>query len=238
MSSRKKVIQTFLNFYSKPTYLEVGVSKGLTFHSVTAHKKIAVDPKFIFDVHEAKRLSGAEHTEYHEVTSDHYFGNVARADEKFHVIFLDGLHTFEQTLRDLINALNCIHADGIIIIDDVLPTSYHASLPDQRISVAVRSHLKDNDPSWMGDVYKLVFFVQSFFQQHSYATTSDNHGQLVIWPERRAPDKLVERNIEYFSKLEFTETIISRTAFNLMPLVDIAKRIESSLSRLLPVEGR
>ena len=46
---RSEVVQTFLNHFEAPRYLEVGVAQGKTFFNVTAGRKIAVDPVFKFD---------------------------------------------------------------------------------------------------------------------------------------------------------------------------------------------
>ena len=46
----------------------------MTFHNVRAAEKVAVDPRFVFDL-EAARAENRE-ARYHEVTSDHYFGQI------------------------------------------------------------------------------------------------------------------------------------------------------------------
>jgi hypothetical protein len=72
------------------------------------------------------------------------------------------------------------------------------SLPDWQMAVRVRAAVDPwaRDLSWMGDVYRLVFFIQSFFQQYRYATIQDNHGQLVVWRDRRAADDVKLRGLE------------------------------------------
>lgn len=96
--SRADVVQAVLSLYPDPHYLEVGVSRGATFHAVEAAQKVAVDPSFRFDIEAA----AAEHpgATYFALTSDAYFGDVAGTGTRFDVIYLDGMHTVEQTLRD------------------------------------------------------------------------------------------------------------------------------------------
>ena len=60
-------------------------------------------------------------------------------------MFLDGLHTFAQTYRDLINAFK-VCPDGVILIDDTRPPSYLASLPDRHIYETVRTWLGQEQP--------------------------------------------------------------------------------------------
>ncbi len=126
---RSNVLKRLTNLYEKPSYLEVGVGRGTTFNRVPAERKVAVDPRFGFD-HEAM---GREHPEatYHAVTSDEYFNTIIGADEEFDVIYLDGLHVYDQTLRDLLNALEHLQPQGVIVIDDTRPPTYLASLPDR-----------------------------------------------------------------------------------------------------------
>ncbi len=127
---RHRAVNFLLSLYEEPRYLEIGIAKGETFHNVKATLKVAVDPKFGFDHVEAQRTNPG--TTYHEVTSDVYFGKYIEATETFDVIYLDGLHTFEQTLRDLNNALEHLEPRGVILIDDVRPHTYVASLPNYR----------------------------------------------------------------------------------------------------------
>ena len=226
MISRAKVVQSLLQLFDEPTYLEIGVNRGETFLDVTASKKVGVDPKFLFDW----RVKRSTVTTLHEVTSDAYFGTIVNADEQFDVIFLDGLHTFEQTLRDLINSLCHLKRNGIFVIDDILPNSYHAALPDVRIASAVREFVKgEADPSWMGDVYKLVFFIETFFQQFSFATIEDNHGQLVMWRQPRS--RVVERSFADFVQLQFSSVVIGRTTFNIQTFSDILKSVRDATLR-------
>jgi hypothetical protein len=221
--SRSTVIQTLLNLFPEPTYLEIGVAKGETFRSISAARKVAVDPRFQFDP-----LSCEAET-YHKVASDVYFGEIAAVNDKFDVIYLDGLHTAEQTLRDLMNSLCHVKSNGVIVVDDVYPDSYAASLPDIGLTTLVKRHLGQTDHNWMGDVFKLVFFVHSFCQQHSFATVSDNHGQLVVWRERRSARGIGEKSLKYISHMDFADMITSIEVLNRKPFADIVMQVSRSM---------
>ena len=64
---------------------------------------------------------------------------------KFDLIFLDGLHTYKQTKRDLVNSLNVLNDCGIIVLDDFIP----------------RDWMEDFTPrvqtQWNGDIWKISF---------------------------------------------------------------------------------
>lgn len=212
---RSDVIGGFLALHEKPRYLEIGVDTGVTFHAAATARKVAVDPAFKF-----QPADNTEAVEYHQVPSDDFFGERVRDGERFQVIYIDGLHTLEQTLRDLLNAIEYLQDDGVIIIDDVVPSSYSASLPHLSDVEFVRSVMpSETDLSYMGDVYRLVFFVQSFMQSWSYATIAENHGQLVMWRAKRA--SVADRTVEAVSRMDLVSMYRQYDGFNRRPLAEI-----------------
>ena len=56
----------------------------------------------------------------HRMTSDEFFKD---NNLFFDVIFIDGLHTYEQCSKDVINSMKFLNKDGIIILHDMLPRS-------------------------------------------------------------------------------------------------------------------
>lgn len=211
---RSDVLNCILSLFDKPRYLEIGVNNGDTFFNVDADAKVGVDPTFLFNVDEA--ILAHSNATFHAVESDVYFGSIICPDERFDVIYLDGLHTVEQTLRDFCNAITFLSDDGVIVIDDVVPNSYHASLPDLAISVQLRRRLTpgSRDASWMGDVYRLVFFIATFFQQYRYATVIENHGQLVVWKGQRGSKDLVRHGLEEIGRLPFEKILTEINVYN------------------------
>jgi hypothetical protein len=85
-------LRTILALFAEPSNLEIGVNTGETFFAVDAVRKVAVDPRFQFDVDAARERE--PRSEFFEVESDVYFGEFIRPDEIFDVIYLDGHHTF------------------------------------------------------------------------------------------------------------------------------------------------
>lgn len=222
---RDRVVQRLLELYERPRYLEVGVGTGATFHRVEAPTKVAVDPKFLFDHEDGDQRDAA--ATYHQITSDEYFGGVIGTDEKFDVIFLDGLHTFEQTLRDLINALDHLQPDGVIVIDDVRPPTYLASLADREKYFEVRAWLEVTDKRWMGDVYKLVYFIDTFFQQLTYRTIRNNHGQAVVWRQRR--EAVAQRTVGETDAVTFEDFVTSQDVLRLARFGTILDEVRESI---------
>ncbi len=221
---RSDVINSLIELPKNRRYLEIGVNRGETFHSVSANRKVAVDPEFLFDIDVARREN--LNSEYHEITSDVYFENMILPSEVFDIIFLDGLHTFEQTLRDFNNAQWVLSDDGIIIIDDVVPSSFLSAMRDIQKWQQMRSSLNIEDKSWMGDVYKLVFYIAAYVPEFSFATVADNHGQAVVWRQKRAHNPLNDGLIEPLVRMNYDDFILHKSAMRRMPLSNIIDEIK------------
>ena len=225
MVARFDVIQRVLGLFGNPRYLEIGVDSGETFGAVSAAQKVAVDPNFKFNP-----PPDTAEVRYVAATSDQYFATCEIGDI-FDVVYIDGLHTFEQSFRDLTNSLSRLQRTGVLIVDDILPTSYHASLGSLETAFAVRDHLarstqvSASDNTWMGTVYKLAFVLDAFFPQLSFATVLENHGQLIAWFEPRSPAKLSQRDFRDIALLDFVDTITHRATFNIQPLPSIIQSI-------------
>ena len=223
---RAQVMRRLLAHYEQPRYLEIGVCEGRTFDRVPAAVRVAVDPEFRFD-HTApeRQIPG---TSYHQVTSDEYFGSIVAPDARFDVIYLDGLHTVEQTLRDLLNALPHLQPQGVLVIDDVRPPTDLAAIPDRQEFFDVRAAQgREGEKAWMGDVFRLVYFIETFCQQLSFRVIANNHGQAVVWRHRRAevPDRLLAA----VGAMSFDELTSSEDALRLAPFGEIVREVRADL---------
>jgi hypothetical protein len=224
--SRFEVVQSFLDLFECPAFLEIAVFQSDTFDRVAAPIKVLVDQNSVCEA--TNRIENLQKTRVFRLTSDQYFYENTHEQNKFDVIYIDGLHTFEQSLRDLLNSIACLNPNGVIIIDDIIPNSYVASLPDLALVSRLRTQMGMQDVSWMGDVFKLVFLIQSSFQQYSYATVQENRGQLVLWPERRRASELVDRKIEHISRLEYSAVIEHEKLFNIRPCAEIVASVKAN----------
>lgn len=131
------------------TYIEIGVNEGrsLALALDTTHA-VGVDP----DPH--VRYPLGRRASITEDESDKFFeSNVAT--ELFHgspvdLSFIDGLHLFEQALRDFRHTERLCHRNSIVILDDCVPlTEEHA----QRERCGTL---------WTGDVWKLLFALAEY----------------------------------------------------------------------------
>ena len=226
---RSEVIQRLLDLYPAPEYLEIGVCEGATFHAVRAARRVAVDPDFRFDIQSAAADPANADAAYHAITSDAWFTGPGR-DQSFDLIFLDGLHLFDQTLRDLIHATARLKPGGAIVIDDILPVSYGASLRDVEESAKFRrmSPGPTEPKAWMGDVFKLVFWIRDYLLDWSYATVTDNHGQLVLWRGARTHE-VPPLDIAAICRLEYKDVVFRPRAYNFRPIGEIVAAVKAQI---------
>lgn len=225
---RPSVLQPIIDLFGEPRYLEIGVSQGVTFHALKATSRVAVDPEFAFPIPSEPEPG----VEYHLQTSDDFFADYRGA--KFDVIYLDGLHTFEQTLRDTLNAILFIKDKGIIVIDDVVPTSYPASLRDSNDTIAIRKATADSDTAWMGDVYKLVFFIESFLPGYDYRVLSENHGQLIMWQAPRRQSSTLDIKLSDIYKFDYLDVVLRRSNFKFASHSEIMLAYNAANSQARP----
>lgn len=125
--NRIAVVNLLLADKTNGRYLEIGCDTNSLFDSVIARNKVGVDPQ----------RGGT-----HRLTSDQFF---QQNRDRFDVVFIDGLHTYEQTRQDVVNALRCVPKNGWIALHDMFPCNWQEEhVP--RVSVA-----------WTGNVWKVAF---------------------------------------------------------------------------------
>jgi hypothetical protein len=184
------------------SYVEIGVWRGDTFRHVTVPHRIGVDPAFAFDV---STISDAQ-TRLLRQTSDEFFASLS-ADRTFDLFFLDGLHTFEQTYRDVCNALLHSHSRTILLIDDTRPNDVYSTMRDGNKAIEHRRAAGNPDLSWHGDVFKTVFALHDFHPGLDYRTiVGSGNPQTIVW---RAADQRQPRfeSFEAISRLSYFEMV-------------------------------
>ena len=123
-------------------YLEIGCHNNEVFDKIEI-EKIGVDP-----------ISGGNY----KGTSDKFFKESVK---NFDCIFIDGLHEYNQTKRDILNSIEILNKDGIIILHDCLPPSIsHQRVPRTRYT-------------WNGDVWKAIVEARTWEHVDTYTVLSD-----------------------------------------------------------------
>ena len=107
-------------------YLEIGCDQNQLFSKIKIKNKVGVDP-----------FSGGNVRK----TSDQFF---LENNEKFDIIFIDGLHEYKQVKKDILNSTDCLNKGGIILVHDCMPDSLgKQAVPRYKMQ-------------WNGDVWKAI----------------------------------------------------------------------------------
>ena len=169
--SRTEIIQSIIDEKKFNDYLEIGCDKDENFSKIKIPNKTGVDP-----------LRGGTV----RMTSDNYFSN--NKNNLFDLIFLDGLHTYEQTIKDIFNSLKTLKKNGVIIVHDCLPKKIW-----NQIVPRMYGH-------WNGDVWKAIVQARTWEHVNTYTVLADQ-GLGVIKQEQNT-EKLDLKNIS-FKNLKF-----------------------------------
>ena len=138
-----------------------------------------------------------------------------RAPEQFDVIYLDGLHVFEQTLRDLMNALHHLQPHGVIVVDDTRPPTYLASLPDRdKFYQPCATGSASDRQALDGRHLQARLLHRDVLPAPELRTIADNHGQTVVWrtpPRARCRSARCARS----PRSTFEQMVVRRTSLRL-----------------------
>ena len=121
------------------------------------------------------------------MTSDEFFKNNKLF---FDLIFLDGLHTYEQTIKDIDNSLNHLKKNGLIVIHDCLPKKIW-----NQIVPRMYGH-------WNGDVWKAIVHARTYENVDTYTCIADHGLGIVLNRKNR---NLLKLNNPNFKKLKFSD---------------------------------
>jgi len=164
---RIEIIQRVIDHKKAKRYLEIGVRDGECFFKIKAEHKVAVDPAF--DISTSAKFKSVFTNmsnfgnDFQEMTSDEYFAKIkSKGDvEPFDVVFIDGLHTYEQTSQDVLHALECTSENGVIILHDCNPTTDIMAIPAANYEAVKEMNIEGWTEEWTGDVWKAVVYLRT-----------------------------------------------------------------------------
>lgn len=142
------------------SYLEIGVDNpNNTFNHVKADIKVGVDPyndgtgcHIWNDKNKSFLMHGIQGGHFFKKTSDQYFADMFSREIPFRtaeIVFIDGMHEEEFVMRDFNNSARILSKDGVILIDDVMPTNpVHIKMPP------------DPGQEWMGTVFRAFWRIR------------------------------------------------------------------------------
>ena len=179
-------------------YLEIGVNTGVVFLHVRAIRKVAVDPRpriprWKWLAHPNTLLRGR----IVRATSDAYFAALPAA-ECFDVVFVDGDHGFQQTLRDVEHALEHLAVGGVVMVHDCDPPSAASASPDPADA---------GEGLWCGEAWKTIAHLRATRPDLAVGVLATDYGIGVI--ERR-PSKTIDVDPAAIAVMSFGDLVADR----------------------------
>jgi hypothetical protein len=178
--TRQDLIQRSIDALGARTYLEIGVDEGQSFCAVNVPSKVGVDP--VAPMPAVVRELDKPNVSYEAMTSDAFFESTARQrlTSGVDVAFVDGLHTYGQTYRDICNCLNYLNPGGVILVHDCLPASAQEARVAATYEEAARLNGPDWNGLWTGDGWKAITAVRAGHQDVEAAVLNCDHGVGII----------------------------------------------------------
>lgn len=208
---RYGVIQRIIDKIGGENYLEIGVLGGHVFFRIKAKCKIAVDPHFCLSRKMRLRYPlRSLNARYFEMTSDVFFSEI-KLPFQFQVVFVDGLHTYEQALRDVENSLSRSTQNGIIVIHDCNPISASAAYPASSYEEVCSLNLPDFNDEWSGDVWKAVCFLRSQRKDLRIFVLDCDYGLGIV--SRGTPESILEMSVARIEQLSYSDLEVNRVEF-------------------------
>lgn len=143
--TRTDIINILIRKFKFKTYLEIGVENGYNLANVECEYKLGVDP----NVNTPAQI---------HLTSNEFF----ELNKKyFDIVFIDGLHTREQSMEDIANAMDVVKDDGIVVVHDCNP-------PEKRFQEG-----EPRDIDWTGEVWKTWVKLRGYDTNNMFVVDTD-----------------------------------------------------------------
>jgi hypothetical protein len=178
--NRISFINNAVKNFKNCKYLEIGCDNNKCFHSIFAKNKVGIDP-----------VRGGNI----RTTSDNFF-----LENKviFDVIFIDGLHVYEQVRKDVENSLNFLNINGFLFLHDLTPRNF------------LEENVPRLQPMWTGDVWKVAIELAKTKGIDFFVINADNEVGILKKKNNKVTlfnDYLNLKNKKFKDFLELNEVI-------------------------------
>ena len=158
-------------------YLEIGCDKNQLFSKINLDEKVGVDP-----------YSGGNIRK----TSDDFF---LKNSKIFDLVFIDGLHTYKQVKKDILNSIKFLNYNGIILVHDCLPdTMSKQAVPRYKMQ-------------WNGDVWKAIVDLRQNENLEIFTLEADQ-GIGIIQKRKNTSILKLDKNVEKLKFKDFYENYV------------------------------
>lgn len=161
---RSAILNTLADKYAYQSYLEIGQGRReQNLDWIQCRVRVGVDP--------APEVNAA-----FQMTSDEFF---TINNDRFDLIFIDGLHHANQVGRDILSALAILNENGTIVVHDCNPTTEQMQLVPRKKGTA-----------WTGDVWKTWVRLRATRPDLTMLVVDTDFGCGVIRRGRQGPIKI------------------------------------------------
>lgn len=195
--NRIALVNHLLRRIPNAAYLEIGCDRNALFDAVPIDDKTGVDP-----------VRGGTV----RATSDAFF---AGNDRRFDLSFIDGLHDYAQTRRDVVAAMAATRPGGWVLIHDMLPRTWE------------EEHVPRIQSEWTGDVWKVAVDLAAS-NDIDFSIAAIDHGVGIVRP--RQPGVVLAAGA---SGLEAARFVDFRRVLPSLPVLDWAG-IKAWIERIDP----
>lgn len=180
---RWDVINYLIEVFKYDWYLEIGTAQLGCFTNIKCKYKIGMDPKY--------SAQGTETEQVYKMTSDEFF---AQQKGEYNISFIDGLHNYEQVVKDIINVWNVLRPGGFIIMHDCYPLDAQAA---ERQPVSPYA-------AWNGDVFRsILWFKETYPNIYCHVIFTD-HGLGTIYKALDCKLETNPRNLLSYVDYDYT----------------------------------
>lgn len=148
MVSRHELLARLHHLLQPKLYVETGVHTGGSLNLASC-QAIGIDPNPL--VHNLRMNQTVV-----KMTSDDYFASGVELPGHIDFGFIDGLHHYEVAWRDFMNMESLASPNGVIVFDDVLPTTQAMASREMTLG------------DWTGDVWKCVYLLDKYREDLRY----------------------------------------------------------------------
>jgi len=170
MKTRTDLINYYITKHKYTKYLEIGVcNPSRNFNHINVKYKIGIDPD--------------ENTNPSIIlTSDEYF---KLTNDKFDIIFIDGLHIKEQVINDILNSLKCLRKNGTIVLHDCNPID------------ELSQKVPKEQEHWNGNVWEAFVYMRTKYDGLNCFVIDMDEGCGVIQRDKKCRRIKIDKEINY-----------------------------------------
>lgn len=193
-----------LHLFLKPkNYVEIGVDRGKSFELASLSTvAIGIDPQ------PKLQCEIAPSAKIFQMTSDDFFQNHNLLKElqgqRVDFAFIDGLHLFEQALKDFINLEKYSHSNTVICFHDTFPLDEITARRDRKTDF------------WSGDVWKVALILRKYRPDLKIFTVATRPTGLTIVTNLDSSSKILFKHyddiVQEYMNEDFVNSLELRSA--------------------------